>query len=212
MISDAVYYHYLSALLDGNKSECVRIVTDLLDGDENPKEIYIKLFQRSMYRIGDLWEKSRTSVAREHIASQITEDLLQLVYPKILEKEKIGKKVIISCIDKEFHELGPKIVSDFFELKGWDSIFLGSNTPQEEIINLIKEVKPDLLGISNNFYIHIVRLLKLIEQIKKEFPGLEIIIGGQALSNGHGISLKQFDNVKYIPSLNELESFIENKN
>jgi len=211
MISDAVYYHYLSALLDGNKSECVRIVTDLLDGDENPKEIYIKLFQRSMYRIGDLWEKSRTSVAREHIASQITEDLLQLVYPKILEKEKIGKKVIISCIDKEFHELGPKIVSDFFELKGWDSIFLGSNTPQEEIINLIKEVKPDLLGISNNFYIHIVRLLKLIEQIKKEFPGLEIIIGGQALSNGHGISLKQFDNVKYISSLNELKSFIEKK-
>ena len=131
MISDAVYYHYLNALMDGDKGECVKIVTDLLEKNEDIKEIYTKLFQRSMYRIGYLWEHSKTSIAKEHIASKITESLISLVYPKIIEKEKNGKKVVISCIDKEFHEMGPKMVSDFFELYGWSSVFLGSNTPPQ---------------------------------------------------------------------------------
>lgn len=212
MISDAVYYHYLSALLEGNKSECVKIVSDLLERNEDPKEIYIKLFQRSMYRIGYLWEHNRTSVAREHIASKITESLLTLLYPKIMEIEKIGKKVVISCIDKEFHEIGPKIVSDFFELNGWESIFLGSNTPQNEIIDTIKETEPDLLGISNNFYINVVRLLKLIDQVRDQFPNLQIIVGGQALAEGHDDTLKDYKGVHYIPSLYELENFIKSVN
>jgi methanogenic corrinoid protein MtbC1 len=211
MISDAVYYHYLNALLEGNKAECVKIIADLLERNESVKDIYTKIFQKSMYRIGYLWEHNRTSVANEHRATKITESLLNLVYPKILETEKNSKKVIITCIDKEFHELGPKIVSDYFELMGWNSIFLGANTPQDDILNLIKEEKPDLVGISNSFYINVARLLKMIEKIKAEFPEQEVIIGGQALDEEVTKSLSQFDKVHFISSLDVLEEFIKER-
>lgn len=118
MITDAIYYHYLSALLEGNKAECVKIIANLLEKNEDVKEIYTKLFQKSMYRVGYLWEHNRASVANEHRATKITESLLSLVYPKILDIEKVDKKVIITCIDKEFHELGARMVSDYFELMG----------------------------------------------------------------------------------------------
>lgn len=208
MITDAIYYHYLSALLGGNKAECVKIIANLLEKNEDVKEIYTKLFQKSMYRVGYLWEHNRASVANEHRATKITESLLSLVYPKILDIEKVDKKVIITCIDKEFHELGARMVSDYFELMGWNSIFLGANTPQNEILNIIKEEEPDLVGISNNFYINVARLLKLLEKIKEEFPKQKVIVGGQALNGNSDISLNKFKGVTFIHDLNELEEYI----
>ncbi len=208
MITDSVYYHYLNALFEGNKAECVKIITNLLERNEDVKEIYTKIFQKSMYRIGYLWEHNRASIANEHRATKITESLLNLVYPKILEIEKIDKKIIITCIDKEFHELGARMVSDYFELMGWNSVFLGANTPQNEILNIIKEEKPDLVGISNNFYINIARLLKLLEKIKQEYPKQNVIIGGQALNGNSNISLSKFKRVAFIHDLDELENYI----
>ena len=73
MIPEAVYLHYLNALLDGDKKQCLQIVVNLLDQKVSLKEIYLQLFQRSMYRIGQMWENERCSIANEHIATKITE-------------------------------------------------------------------------------------------------------------------------------------------
>lgn len=211
MISDAIYYHYLNALLEGNKAECTKIISELIDNDVDIKEIYTKLFQKSMYRIGYLWENDRASVAKEHQATKITESLLSLTYEKIIETEKIGKKVVITCIDKEFHEIGARIVSDFFELNGWTSIYLGSNTPQNDIIKMIEEEQPDIVGISNTFYINVARLIKLSEKIRENFPQQEIIVGGQALNEEVAGTLNDMGNIIYIPTLDELEKFIQER-
>lgn len=211
MIPQAVYFDYLNSLIEGNKYNCTRIVNKLLKDDVPVKEIYDGLFQKTMYRIGHLWENDRATVATEHMASQITESLLSLVYPKIVETEKIGKTAVIACVDKEFHEIGPRIVSDFFELHGWDSYFLGSNTPRNEVIEMIREKQPDVVGISNNFYINFVRLLKLVDDIKRFFPDQEVILGGQALNENVNESLSKYGNVHFIKSLDELEEYIKSK-
>lgn len=211
MISEATYLHYLNALLDGDKAECTRIVNTLLVEGADIKEIYTKLFQRSMYRIGHLWESNRSSIAEEHIATKITESLLNLVYPKIMETPRNGKKIVMTCVDKEFHEIGPRIVSDFFELSGWESIFLGANTPPNEVLNIIKEKKPDLIGISNSFYINVLRLVKMIELIRNEFPDQEIIVGGQALAEDSNNVLSKFENVHYISGIDKLDDYIKLK-
>ncbi|MBM4172193.1 MAG: cobalamin-binding protein [Ignavibacteria bacterium] len=208
MISEAVYLHYLSALLDGNKKQCTDLVTGLIKDKADLKEVYINLFQRSMYRVGQLWEKERCTVADEHIATKITESLIELSTSKYPINEKKDRLAVITCIDKEFHELGARLVTGFFEVSGWNAIFLGSNTPQSCMIKLLKEKKPDILGISVNLYINIARLIYLIELVHHEIPELKIIVGGQAFAGDNTTALKDFSYVEYIPSLDELEQFI----
>ncbi|MFH1197368.1 MAG: B12-binding domain-containing protein [bacterium] len=210
MIREAVYLDYLNSLLDGDKAACIRIVDNLLEEGEEVKLIYTDLFQKTMYRIGHLWEKNKASVADEHIASQITNYLINYIYPKISVTKKNGKKAIIACVDKEFHELGPRMVSDFFELNGWDSIFLGSSTPNSDVLKMIRDKKPEVVGLSNNFYINISRLWKLIDDIQAEFPDQKIIVGGQALCIDGSEPHKKFENVTYLPSLDALEEYIKN--
>jgi MerR family transcriptional regulator, light-induced transcriptional regulator len=208
MIPEAVYQHYLNALLDGDKKQCAQIALNLIDQKISIKEIYMELFQRSMYRIGQLWEREKCSVAGEHVATKITEGLIELVSTNSLDDDNNGKLALITCVDKEYHELGARMVAGFLEAYGWRTIFIGSNTPQSDILNFVREKKPDLVGISNNFYINVIRLLKLIQAIKEEFPEQEIIVGGQALADGRSEELSQFQNVYYITCLNGLEKYL----
>lgn len=211
MISEAIYLHYMNALLDGDKNQCSKIIHGLVEQRILLKEIYLDLFQRSMYRIGQLWEKDRCSIGDEHIATKITESLIDLTTSLVESKEQTGKKIVIACIDKEYHELGAKMVAGFFEVNGWESIFLGSCTPTNEILNVIKNKNPHVVGISINFYINVARLAKLIKMIRNDFPDIKIIIGGQAVASIDKESLKQYK-VEYIPTLTDLETYINNYN
>lgn len=212
MISEAVYLHYLNSLLEGDKKQCLQVVVALLEQNVCLKEIYLQLFQRSMYRIGQMWENNRCSVANEHIATKITESLIEITSAYNSIEIRTGKKALITCIDKEFHELGARMVAGFFYALGWDTIFLGSNTPQTDVIKIIREHKPDILGISNNFYMNISRLAKLIENVKHEFPEQEILVGGQALAEGKCGCLVKYNNVHYIRSLDELDKYLSTIN
>ena len=118
MIDESVYENYLTALLAGRRSECHSIVQRLLDEDIDLKKLYTDLFQRSMYRVGELWENNRITVANEHLSTSITESLLNLAYPSIFARERIGRKVVISCAVNEFHQIGGKMVANIFEFNG----------------------------------------------------------------------------------------------
>lgn len=208
MIPEPVYLHYLDSLLQGNKRECSQIVMNLIADGITIKDIYTQLFQRSMYRVGQLWENQRCSISNEHVATKITEALVEYVGTHYSNCNCCGRMALITCIDKEFHDLGARMVAAYFGAHGWNVLFAGSNIPHKEIIGLIKEKNPDVIGISNNFYVNAVRLLKLIELINTEFPDLEIIVGGQALEHGKADELIHLKNVKYICSLDTLEEYL----
>ncbi|MBV5326804.1 MAG: cobalamin-dependent protein, partial [Chlorobium sp.] len=114
-----------------------------------------ELFQKSMYRVGELWEINEISVAREHLATTITESMLSITYPHLFTGLQSAKKAIISCTANEYHQLGGKMVADIFELHGWDTHFLGVNTPINELLACIDEIKPDLIGLSLAVYFNV---------------------------------------------------------
>ena len=209
MIKETDYKFYFEALLKGDKEECIKIANHILSEGADIKEIYFDLLQKSMYSIGDMWENNRTSIAEERIASDITANIIDLIYPHVILKPKKGLKILIACVDKEHHSMGARIISDYIELNGWKSIFLGANVPCSEIIDSIKIYKPDVVGISSNYYLNLPRLIKLVEEINNKYPGQEIIVGGQVFINGGTGILEKYENVNYIASIEDLEEFIE---
>jgi len=209
MILEAYYLHYFSALIEGNKDECSKVINNLLHEKVDIKDIYTQIVKRSMYRIGQMWENDKVNIAVEHRATKITEIIINQIYQYIQAIPKHGKKVVVTCADKEFHELGARMVSDIFELNGWDSTFLGANTPSNELLNIIEEVNPEVVAISINFYINIVRLLKEIEMISERFPEIKIIVGGQAFADGKEDVLANYPNVTFISCLYTLEDLIK---
>ncbi|MFO7840391.1 MAG: cobalamin-dependent protein [Desulfosalsimonadaceae bacterium] len=210
MITEELYSRYLDLLLKGDRAECTRIVQDLLDKGIEIHVLYQDLFRESLYRVGELWEHNRITVAREHLATAITEGLLNLVYPRLFKKESRvqAKKAVISCAANEYHQIGGKMVADVFEMQGWDAHFLGANTPVADMLAHIQEVKPDLVGLSLAVSFNVPHLQSSIEQIRANFRDLDLLVGGQAFRREGTEFLNQYTATHYIRSLKRLEAEI----
>ena len=119
---------------------------------------------------------------------------------------------MVACVEKEQHQVGVKMVADVFEMNGWESFFLGTGIPNNELVRFIHETKPDLIAISLSVYFNYSNLLKILEILRKEFPDIQIIIGGQAFNHVSTKTLENLGNVILLPNLYLLEKFIQSLN
>lgn len=207
-IADDVYQPYLNHLLAGRKPECARIVTDLIDGGNRVKDLYIGLFQRSMYQVGELWESNAISVAVEHLATSITENLFALTYPTIFGADHSNKSAVVPCGVNEFHQIGGRMAAGIFELNGWHGHFLGANTPTSDLMEMVKDERPDAIALSLSIYYNLEPLLRTLEAVPHAFPTLPIVVGGQAFRWGDEESLSQFPLVRVLRTIERLEEWI----
>jgi methylmalonyl-CoA mutase cobalamin-binding domain/chain len=175
---------YNNALLDGNKKLASSIVLDAINEGISVKEIYTEVFQKSQYEVGRLWLSNQISVAKEHYCSAATQMIMSQLYPHIFSTDRIGKTFLGACVGGELHEIGIRMVADFFEMEGWDTYYLGANTPANIILKAVEENDADILGLSIAMPYHRQLLADTIKQIRGSSIGkdLKILIGGVALN------------------------------
>ena len=201
---DAVF----KSLLEGNRFECQKVVKEFRKTNQSIIVLYEEIFKKSLYRIGEMWEYNKISVAVEHMATAITEGIMNELFPEIMSLERVDKKIVISCVENEEHQVGGKMVADIFEKNSWDTHYLGANTPMNELLSFCDLVKPDLICLSLSVYENVQFLLKEIAGIR-EVTDIPILIGGQAL-NKVGVKLSEnMKNVIYFHDLNEIENYIK---
>ena len=208
-IKQSDFLGFYNALIDGDKDKCAQIVESLIDDGVFLKDIYVELFQKSLYRIGKLWDHNKLSISEEHLATQIVESLINRFAP--IGNSNSNKKAVVTCIDKEYHQIGAQMVSNIFELNGWKSYYLGASVPNKELLKFVKQIDPDIIALSWSLYLNLGRFLEVLEHLTRFFPDKKILIGGQALSENSDNILKKYKNVKYIESLNSLELYIRQK-
>ncbi|MBF0228762.1 MAG: cobalamin-dependent protein [Desulfamplus sp.] len=210
IIDEEQYTNYFTNLIRGKRIPCYNIVNGLFSGDCEIKTLYQGLLQRSLYSVGELWEYNKITVATEHMATLITESLMNQMAAQLPIGEAVNKTVIISSVEDEPHQIGGKMVADIFELHGWNTIYLGANTPVQELISFIREVQPNLVGLSMSVYFHIDTLKRTLQSINDNFKDLPVIIGGQAFKRGGSSIIENFKNTTYLPTLDALEDYIKN--
>ena len=207
VISESTYEEYLAALLQGDRPCCSRIVQDRNLAGADMKDLYVNLFQRSLYQVGDLWEQHRISVAVEHLATAITERVMTIVQPQLFGGAVRDRSIIVACVAHEYHQLGGRMVADLAELAGWRGFFLGANTPIDGLLQLIDRQKPDLLGLSLSVYFNLPALVRALDAVSGSFPGLPVLVGGQAFRSRWGgtTALRSYSDVRPVSTLDELE-------
>lgn len=208
MTGEQKYNQYFRSLLEGNKVICSKVLNDLIAEDKQIKEIYEDLFRRSLYRVGELWELNKISVATEHMATAITENMMITLQPRIFNTERTGRKAVIACVANEYHQVGAKMIADIFEMHGWDGYFIGANTPVQELLRFIEEKQPDMAGLSLSIYFNINVLRETLHHIQRDFPDLPVVVGGQAFRWGGKELAAEFNKVQILESIDMLESYI----
>ena len=206
---DAAYRRYLDGLLANDRQQCRLSFEQWLESDAGLRSLYEDLVRRSLYEVGDLWERGRISVATEHLATAVTESLLTLTYPRLFAQPRMGKSAVVACVANEYHQIGGKMVADLFELNGWRGYFLGANTPVRDVKELIAEKRPDVVALSVAVAFNLDTLVTVAAEIRAAFPELPILVGGQAFRWGGRERVERLSGVRFLASLDELEAWIK---
>jgi MerR family transcriptional regulator, light-induced transcriptional regulator len=173
-------HRYLKALLQGERHRASGMILEAVQAGTSVKDIYLHVFQRSQYEIGRLWQLNRITVAHEHYCTAATQMIMSQLYSHIFSTAKKGRWLVATSVAGELHEIGVRMVADFFEMDGWDTLFLGANTPLRSIVQAVIEHNADVLGISATMSFHTSRVVALISAVRAsaECRHVKIIVGG----------------------------------
>ena len=176
---------YNTALLNGDRKSASHLILNAVKEGVKIEDIYIEVFQKSQYEVGRLWLSNKISVAKEHFCSAATQMIMSQLYPYIFSSERIGKKFVGAAIGGELHEIGIRMVADFFEMRGWDTYYLGANAPASTILKAVEENNADIIGLSIAMPYHRGLLTDTISEIRESSVGkdVKILIGGAALNS-----------------------------
>lgn len=171
---------YLQALLRGERHVASRLILKAVDLGVNVKEIYLYVFAPCQQEVGRLWQLNQITVAQEHYCTAATQLIMSQLYPAIFATEKINRRLVATCIESELHELGIRMVADFFEMEGWDTYYLGGNVPIASIVRTLDEQKVDILAISATITFHVKTVGNLIQAVRAApLPKpVKILVGG----------------------------------
>lgn len=177
----SVYQHYFEALRAGDRRAALATAKSALSGGVDIRDLYMEVFQPAMYAVGHLWETNQFTVAQEHLATAITQSVMAQLYATVVSRPPNGRKMVATCIGGELHELGIRMVTDFFEMEGWEVLYLGANMPAEDVIRMLESERAQLLAVSVTLGGHLLQARDLIGAVRASPAGqrVTIMVGGQ---------------------------------
>lgn len=171
---------YITALLRADRRAAVEIVNEAVAEGVSIRELYMHVFTPVQREIGRLWQNNEITVAEEHYCTASTQSVMAQFYPQILAAPRIGRKVVVACVGNELHEIGTRMVADFFEMDGWDGVYIGANTPTSALVELVCRERPQLVALGITMTYHLGIAAKLIERLRGDdrCTNVKIIAGG----------------------------------
>jgi len=173
---------YMDHLIAGEDEECLAEGKALAGDLDGLHALYVDVIQPSQYRVGELWESGKISVATEHLATATNSYVATNCYAPLARVTTGGPRALIACTPEEMHELGPRMLADLLECDGWDVDFYGTSMPARELVGAVRERKPRFVGLSAALVMHLGSVKRTITAIR-EALGEEtppIIVGGNA--------------------------------
>lgn len=171
---------YLNALLRGERRIASRLIMQAIEDGVGVKEIYLFVLQRCQHEVGRLWQLNLLSVAQEHYCTAATQHIMSQLSPRIFAAEQNGRTLIATCVAGDQHEVGVRMVSDFFEMEGWNTFYLGANVPAASILEVLDERGADVLAVSATMTPHVSAVEELIDAVRSKSNGRspKILVGG----------------------------------
>jgi len=173
---------YLAALLKPDMVAAIRITGEYVKAADDLVVWWEQIIQPAMYEIGNRWSRGEITVGQEHMATAITQRVMSIYYPLILDLPRYKGNIVVTASPGEMHEIGTRIVADLLEVHGWDVHCTGANTPTTSIIDLVQRTNARFLCISTTLSASLPAVSELIGHVRAadRLAGLRILVGGQA--------------------------------
>jgi methanogenic corrinoid protein MtbC1 len=179
---------FMEAVLAGRRRDAMRLALEAAKASERFIDVYADLVQPTLYAIGHRWSCNQLSVAEEHAATAVTQQVVLRLYEEMPAATTRRGRALVACVEGERHQLGGHMVADALESDGWDTRFLGSDLPVSEVLREVVEQRPNLVGIGCTMPANLGGAIELIKGIHAKASSTHILVGGRAFLQAPGLA------------------------
>jgi len=176
---------YLNYIMSMDREGALHFIESMMASGMNMHSIYLNILEPALYETGRLWQSRVIDIYQEHYATAVTHAAMSLIMTRLKENNGGGGlSVIAASPSGEGHDLGLRMVCDFFELEGIHTFFLGCNIPTESIYKSLVFRKPDVLCLSLTLPEFLPDVVALIHMIRANpvLTSMKILVGGQVFN------------------------------
>lgn len=200
------------SLKEENKANALNIcINQLKTKSINIVDLYEMILAPALNQVIEDYTDDEDLIWKEHVRSGIIRTIIESAYPYVLEERasyghENTDKVIVMCPEYEDHEMGARMVADFFTILGYDCTFIGAKTPIKTIVRAVHALKPKYICISVTNYYNLTSVKKTIEHIKSSTTkDIKFLLGGAAFASNPQI-YKDIHGDYYLSTFKDIEN------
>jgi len=180
----------IQACLELNKKELYLWCKGQISQGLDIEVLYLDVIPQAIRSLHDLWEEDQVSFLDVTRATWNIKRLLYTLSPEFIQPHEetlipqLNRfQAIICAAPGSQHTLGPLLVSQFLQRKGW-LVVPGIDHSEKEVLELVSERWVDLFCVSISLRSEIPRLRSWIQKVRSKSKNIYIqcVVGGSLLN------------------------------
>jgi methanogenic corrinoid protein MtbC1 len=143
-----------------------------------------------MEHVQMLYREDHISISALNLATRLNRSIADQLCAKLTRKSANDRKVLLFCGDDEPEELGGQICADLFESEGYTVRFAGGGVPEDEVLKLVGDFRPDLLVMFGTLPSGVPAVRKLIDYLRdvNSCPDMQVMCCGGIYRRAEGLA------------------------
>ncbi|HHW28470.1 MAG TPA: cobalamin-binding protein [Syntrophomonadaceae bacterium] len=172
-------------VVKGDMVNAVAKTQEALDEGLAPDKLIDEALIAAMDVVGEMYKSGELFVPEMLVAAQTMQACMEKLEPLVAADElKSAGKVVIGTVKDDLHDIGKNLVAMMLRGAGFEVVDLGVDVAVEEFVAKVKELKPDILGMSALLTTTVPQMDLVIKALDE--AGLrsqvQVIVGGAAVT------------------------------
>lgn len=172
------------AVLEGEKDSIQTLVSQAIEREEDPFDLFVNVMTPAIRRLGDLFAKRKKFIPHLVASADTMKRGVDILRPLMEKSGKMKPKgtIVFATVKGDIHDIGKNICSIMLGNFGYNIIDLGKSVPSDEIIKAAKEHKARIVALSALMTTTMMQMKIVIDSIKKGNLRCKVMVGGAVVT------------------------------
>jgi corrinoid protein of di/trimethylamine methyltransferase len=169
-MTEDLFQKMAQSILDGDSDVAVLLAKQAIEAGVDPLDAISKGFVLGVNQVGENFACGQAFLPELVMAGEAMKAAVATLEPEMQKRGSVRQifgKVVLATVEGDIHEIGKTLVGTMLSASGFQVYDLGVDVPSSKIIEKVKEVDADLVGLSALLTTTMVKQKEVIEELDK---------------------------------------------
>jgi corrinoid protein of di/trimethylamine methyltransferase len=182
-MTDELFNKMAQSILDGDSDAAIVLAKQAIETGMDPLEAISKGFVLGVNQVGENFASGQAFLPELVMAGEAMKAAVATLEPEMQKRgttRQVYGKVVLATVEGDIHEIGKTLVGTMLSASGFQVYDLGVDVPSARIIEKVKEVDADLVGLSALLTTTMVKQKEVIDELDKlgMRKKVKVMVGG----------------------------------